>query len=218
MSHVWKRKTYSCWKPLLRKAPRKRVREKNIIWLKKQFSHHIEYAGFQDFDLKFLVGFEISPTCFYLTKRGLIRKSNKPELTTELKSMITKKYSNTFAASKSSRHQIISNVIIDFMAYARKVLIKKPNLKTYNTFFISLWSTSSFLFKSCNQVDIIFDVYKENSIKASEQRWRTTVEGINKNNCFSFWSTFIRWNWSILVCFNNSSQSGYQTRLKWTIW
>ena len=66
------------------------MREKNIIWLKKQFSHHIEYARFQDFDLKFLVGFEISPTFFYLTKRGLIRKSNKPELTTELKSMITK--------------------------------------------------------------------------------------------------------------------------------
>ena len=66
------------------------------------------------------------------------------------------------------------NVIIDFMAYARKVSIKKQNLKTYNDSLISLWSTFSFLFKSCNWVDIVFDVYKENSIKASEQRQRTT--------------------------------------------
>ena len=38
--------TYSCWKPFLklRKAPRKKVREKNMIWLKKQFLHHLEYA------------------------------------------------------------------------------------------------------------------------------------------------------------------------------
>ena len=35
--HVLK-KTYSCWKPFLkvRKAPRKRVRKRNMIWLKKQ--------------------------------------------------------------------------------------------------------------------------------------------------------------------------------------
>ena len=41
-------------------------------------------------------------------------------------------------------------------------------------FFISLWRTST----SCNQVDIVFDMYKENSIKASEQRQRMAVEGI----------------------------------------
>ena len=70
------------------------------------------------------------------------------------------------------------NVIIDFMAYARKLSIKKQNLKTYNDFFICLWSTFSFLFKSRNQVDIVFDVYREKTIKESERRWRTTGEGI----------------------------------------
>ena len=40
MSHVWQRKTNSCWKLFLKleKAPRKRVRKKNIIWLKKRFT------------------------------------------------------------------------------------------------------------------------------------------------------------------------------------
>ena len=90
MSHVWRRKTYRCWKPLLKliQAPRKRVTEKNMIWLKKQFLHNIDYARLWDFNLKIPMGYETSPTYFYLTKIGLIRKLNEPELTNELKSMI----------------------------------------------------------------------------------------------------------------------------------
>ena len=42
------------------------------------------YARLRDFDLKILMGYEISPTCFYVTKRGLIRTPNKSELITEL--------------------------------------------------------------------------------------------------------------------------------------
>ena len=64
------------------------------------------------------------------------------------------------------------------MAYARKVLIKKENLKTYNNFFISLWSMFSFLFELYNRLDTAFDVYKENSIKTNQQRRKTTVQGI----------------------------------------
>ena len=119
------------------------------------------------------MGYEISRTCFYLTRRGLIRKPNKSEVITELKSMIIKNIPPHLPPTDHHR-----NVIIDFMAYARKISIKKQNLETYNHFFISLWSTFSFLFKSCNRVDIVFDVYKENSIKASERRRRTTREGI----------------------------------------
>ena len=119
------------------------------------------------------MGYEISPTCFYLTKRGLIGNPSKSELTTELKSMITKNIPTCLLPTNHHR-----NVIIDLMIYARKVPIKKQNLKTYNDFFIGLWSMFSFLFKSCNQVDIIFDVHTENSIRASEGRQRTTVEGI----------------------------------------
>ena len=64
------------------------------------------------------------------------------------------------------------------MAYARKVLTKKENLRTYNNFFISLWSMFSFLFELYNWLDTAFDVYKENSIKTNQQRWKTTVQGI----------------------------------------
>ena len=71
----------------------KRNSEKKEYDLAKEtvkFLSHIDYARLRDFDLKILMGHEISPTCFHLTKRGLIRKPNKSELKTELKSMITK--------------------------------------------------------------------------------------------------------------------------------
>ena len=76
----------------------------------------------------------------------------------------------------STNHQ--RAIIIDFMAYARKVPIKKQNLKTYNDFFTCLWKTFISLSETCNRVDIVFDVYNEQSIKGSDRRRRTKVEGI----------------------------------------
>ena len=92
------------------------------------------------------MGYKISPTCFYLTKGGLIRKPNKSELLTELKIMIRTNIPTHLPPTNYQR-----NVIIKSMAYARKVPIKKQNLKTYNDLFLSAWSTFSFLFKSCNR-------------------------------------------------------------------
>ena len=71
----------------------KRNSEKKEYDLAKEavkFLSHIDYARLRDFDLKILMGHEISPKGFHLAKRGLIRKPNKSELKTELKSMITK--------------------------------------------------------------------------------------------------------------------------------
>ena len=80
-----------------------------MIWLKKQLKFYV-ILTMQDFDLKIIMGYEISPTCIYLTKRGLIQKPSKSELITELKSIITK-----IIPTHLQDHQ--RNVIIDFMAY-----------------------------------------------------------------------------------------------------
>ena len=79
-----------------------------MIWLKKQFLHYIDYACLRDFNLRILMGYEISPKCFYLTKNGLIRKPNKPELKTELKSMITK---NIPTQLLPENHQVIKSFL-----------------------------------------------------------------------------------------------------------
>ena len=75
-----------------------------------KFLRDIDYARLRDFDLKILISYEISPTCFYLIKRGLIQKANKFELMTELKSSIKKNIPTHLPPTNHHK-----NVIIDFM-------------------------------------------------------------------------------------------------------
>ena len=89
--------------------------EKKVYDLTKQtakFLRHINYARLRNFDLKILMCYEVPPTCFYLRKRGLIRNPIKSELTTELKSMITKNIPTYLRPVHHHR-----NVIINFMTY-----------------------------------------------------------------------------------------------------
>ena len=72
-------------------------------------------------------------------------------------------------------------VVIDFMAYARKVATKKMNLITYKDFFKVLWKTFSSLYIGCNCMDIVFDLYLEQSIKQSERSKRSKLEPIDTN-------------------------------------
>ena len=91
MSHVWQRKTQLLENiPKTRKSTKKKSEKKEYDLAKGtvKFLRHIDYACLRDFDVKIFVGYEISLTYFYVTKRGLIRKPNKSEMTTELKSVI----------------------------------------------------------------------------------------------------------------------------------
>ena len=70
------------------------------------------------------MGYGISP------ERGLIRKPNKSELRTELRSMITKKYSNAFAANRSSQKRNYR-----FHGICQKTVNKKAKPKNIQRFF-----------------------------------------------------------------------------------
>ena len=110
--------------PETRKSTKKMNERKEYDLAKKtvKFLRHINYARLQNFDLQVLMGYEISPTCFYLTKRGLIRKPNKSELTTELKSTIANNIPTHLPRIDHHR-----NLIVNFVAYTRKVSKKsKP--------------------------------------------------------------------------------------------
>lgn len=64
---------------------------------------------------------EISPTSFSLRKNGHLRKRNKAELASETKKLISKDQTpTTLPFLKYNRV-----IIIDFIAYARKVSLKK---------------------------------------------------------------------------------------------
>ena len=62
-----------------RKSTKKKIEKKEYDRLKKQLNFYV-ILTMRDFDRKILMGYEISATCFYLTKRGLIRKPIKSEL------------------------------------------------------------------------------------------------------------------------------------------
>ena len=68
---------------------------------------------------------------------------------------------------------------IDFMAYARKVAVSKLKLKTFGDFAKHLWQMFSHLSRGCSRLDIIFDLYIEQSIKEHERERRSKMDGIN---------------------------------------
>ena len=138
-----------------------------------KFLQNIDYARLRNFDLKILLRSEIAPLSFFLMQGGYIRKPNKSELATELKRLLPDTPPRTLPSSSKDRA-----VIIDFMGYARKVPIKKQGLKTYSDFFESLWKTFKSISENCTRLDIVFDLYKDQSIKASERSRRATIEGI----------------------------------------
>ena len=122
---------------------------------------------------------EITTTSLYLTKDGYLRKSPKSELAQVLKSHISEMPSEVLGA------EIPSALIIDFMAYCRKVPVKKLQLKTYADFARHLWGTFQRLSTSSQRIDIIFDLYLDQSIKEGERNRRnqgfveTTIKQLN---------------------------------------
>ena len=68
--------------------------------------------------------------------------------------------------------------VIDFMAFARKMhtWINKFNLKTFGDMFTHMWKNFSTFGEQCSRIDIVFDLYKHGTTKASERK-RRSAEG-----------------------------------------
>ena len=89
----------------------------------------IDYSRVRNLDIADLLKHEIVSTSFYLNKDGELRKSPKSELARELKNLLEKPCPIEIHDS-----DLKSVVVIDFMAYARKIPTKKMVLATYNFF------------------------------------------------------------------------------------
>ncbi len=65
-------------------------------------------------------------------------------------------------------------IVIDFMALVRKVPLKKlePPVKTFNDFAIALTSIVTKAGHKCDEIHIVFDNYREESIKNGERERR----------------------------------------------
>ena len=130
----------------------------------------IEYGCHRGFTVEELLQHEITNSAFFLVdKDGYLRKSAKSQLGTELLklcSQIDIKGPDT----PSQTHAII----IDFMALVRKVSLKKldPPIKTFHDFAIALIFMVTKAGGNCDEIHIIFETYREDSIKHAERERR----------------------------------------------
>ena len=145
-----------------------------------EFMQHIDIARMRNYDISYLLQHEITPTSFFLTKDGMLRKSQKSELTSEIKKLLPE------IPKMVVTNEFESAAVINFMAYSRKVPIKKLNLHTYKDFWKHLW-TSFQSFSKSTKIDIVFDIYLDGSIKQKEPTKRgkeyieTTISSRDQN-------------------------------------
>ena len=74
-----------------------------------------------------------------------------------------------------------SMIKVDFIAYARKVPVKKAKRKTYGDLEKHLWNTFNKFVSDYARINTIFDLSIIYSIKVTERNRRNAVEGISKN-------------------------------------
>ena len=116
------------------------------------FLRTADYSRLRGFDVGYLLTHEIVATSYYLTKDGELRKSPKSEFARELKNLLEEPCPNNVHETS-----LKIAIVIDFMAYARKVPIKKMNLVCYEDLFGTFWKkTFSSLSKGCTSIDFCF--------------------------------------------------------------
>ena len=145
------------WKP-----PNLNKETIHFLWM-------IDYLRLRNLDITDLLKHEIVLTSFCLTKDGELRKLPKSELARELKNLLEKLCPVGIPDSN------LKSVVIDFMAFARKIPTKKMMLATYEDFFKVLWRTFSSLSKGCSRINIVFNVYLRHSIKQGERNRRVNL-------------------------------------------
>ena len=103
-----------------------------------------------------------------------MKKPNKSELSRDLLNSLSIKCGADIPYSDCS--------VIDFMAYARKIPVKKiiangGTLSTFGDYFNFLFNIFKSLTKNSKVVHIVFDLYKQFSIKDTERSRRCGKKG-----------------------------------------
>ena len=99
-----------------------------------------------------------------------MRKSAKSQLGTELMKLFPQIDFKKGPETSPQTHAIV----IDFMALVRKLPLKKlhPPVKTFHDFAIALTSMVTRAGHNSDEIHIVFDAYREDSIKYEERERR----------------------------------------------
>ncbi len=149
-------------KTTLKLASKADIKDETIKSLK-----FLEYGCHRGFTVEELLQHEITNSAFFLVDEdGYLKKSAKSQLGTELLKLcplIDKKGPENSPQTHA--------IVIDFMALVRKVPLKKldPPVKTFHDFAIALTSMVIKAAHNCDEIHIVFDTYREDSIKNGER-------------------------------------------------
>ena len=140
----------------------------NLEKMTSLFTRNVEIARARCFDVKTLFAYEGTDKSYFLSPDGLfLSKGNKSELQPLLK---TKSIPSNDVEYNMER----SILVIDFMAEARKIgsRRKKFNLKTFGDVIDDLWQRVLHMGRQVDRIDIVFDCYRNDSVKALERHRR----------------------------------------------
>ena len=156
--------------------PHRKVKKKkseggkaNLEKMTNLFTRNVEIARARCFDVKTLLAYEGTDKSYFLSPDGVfLSKGKKSELQPLLK---TKSISSNDVEYNMER----SILVIDFMAEARKIESrrKKFNLKTFGDVIDDLWQRVLHMGRQVSRMDIVFDCYRNDSIKALERQRRS---------------------------------------------
>ena len=129
----------------------------------------IEYGHHRGFTVNELLCHKLTSSAFFLVNQdGYLKKSVKSQLGTELLKLCPE-----INPSGSEESPLTNAFIINFMALVRKVPLKKlePPVKTFHDLAIALTAMITNTVWKSDEIHIVFDNYKDDSIK-NEERMR----------------------------------------------
>ena len=135
---------------------------------------YIDFAIARDYDLSCAFKNELSEFLFFFVKDGILRKcDNKSELERALEFKLEHQPTKVMPSSDKK-----SMTVVALMVYAKKVRIKKVNVKTFGEFCQKVQNMILNLDKDYECTDIAFDICLENSV--------SYIKIVKSLNMFSF--------------------------------
>ena len=86
-------------------------------------------------------------------------------------------------------NEMNSAILIDVRTYCRKVPVKKLKLQTYEDLVNHLWQTLQRISSNCGRIDIVFNLYLDQSIKQGERMGRSK-RGSSRDNNLKYQASF----------------------------
>ena len=152
----------------------KKLGQEKKVDLRKEtmkFCRKIDIARSRHFDIYKLLSHEILENSYFLTKDNYLRKPEKHELVNEMEKYLSQPSDKIIKQKEIHSKEV---TVIDFMAYARKIPLKSLQLKSFADFANHLQEVFLSISRNSQRLDIIFDVYVDDSIKAFERNRRSS--------------------------------------------